>query len=83
MTELEPLFDNVYIKMTQIEMEGILEIPENAQEKPFYGEVIAVGPDVKEVKVGHIVLFKKYMPTEIDENETCITKESDLLGTLI
>jgi chaperonin GroES len=40
---------------------GGLTIPDAAREKPDYGEVIAVGADVKDWKVGDKVTFPKWV----------------------
>lgn len=43
---------------------GII-IPDNAQEKPSSGEVVAVSNEVSELKVGDRVVFGKYAGNEI------------------
>lgn len=43
---------------------GII-IPDNAQEKPSSGEVVAVSSEVSELKVGDRVVFGKYTGSEI------------------
>ncbi|MBU4351166.1 co-chaperone GroES [Candidatus Parcubacteria bacterium] len=67
-------------------------LPESAdKERPEQGKIIAVGPGKKmvsgkiiplNVKVGDIVLFTKYGPTEIkvDNKEYLIAKEEDILA---
>ena len=63
------------------------------QEKPMQGEVIAVGPGVRDesgklvpldVKKGDRVLFGKWSGTEvkIDGEELAIMKESDIFGVI-
>ena len=62
------------------------------KERPEKGKVIAVGPGKIEdgknipvnVKVGDIVLFKKYGPDEfkIDEKEYLIAREDDIIAIL-
>ena len=72
---------------------GGIIIPDTAQEKPMEGEVLAVGPGVRnkageivpmDVKLGDRVLFGKYSGTEvtIDGDELLIMKESDIMGIL-
>jgi len=67
-------------------------LPESAdKERPEQGKIIAVGPGKKmvsgkiiplNVKVGDIVLFTKYGPTEIkvDNKDYLIAKEEDILA---
>ena len=72
---------------------GGIIIPDTAKEKPQQGEVIAVGPGVRDeqgkvvpldVKAGDRVLFAKWGGTEvkIDGEDLLIMKESDILGVL-
>lgn len=79
MAQLQPLLDNVLVKPLEGESttkSGIV-IPDTvSKEKPMRGEVIAAGPGrVKDglmqecpVKVGDVVVFTKYAPTEIKVN---------------
>lgn len=74
--KLKPLADGVVIKPIE-EAEsspGGIILPDSAREKPQKGEVVAVGPgkmgkdgkrDELEVKVGDVVLFRKYGGTEL------------------
>ena len=68
--KIKPLADRVLIKVSEAETKtasGII-IPDNAQEKPQKGTVIAVGKGTKEnpmsVNVGDTVLYGKYAGTE-------------------
>lgn len=77
MAQLKPLLDNVIVKPLEGESttaSGIV-IPDTvSKEKPMRGEVMAVGPGKMKdgviaecpVKVGDIVVFTKYAPTEIE-----------------
>ncbi|MGE4554794.1 MAG: co-chaperone GroES [Candidatus Paceibacterota bacterium] len=93
--EIKPLSDHIFVepiseeKMTK---SGIY-LPENVDEKPMMGKVIAVGPGKKneegkviplEIKVGDKVLFTKYAPTEIkiEGKEYLVIREDDVLATL-
>jgi chaperonin GroES len=64
-----------------------------AKEKPMQGEVLAVGPGVRnedgdlialDVKPGDRILFGKWSGTEVklDGDELLIMKESDIMGIL-
>jgi len=93
--KFKPLHDRIVVKRLAEEQKsagGIL-IPDNAQEKPQQGEVMAVGPgaylDNGEVraltlKKGDRVLFGKYSGSEvkIDGDDYVIMKEEDVLAVL-
>ena len=92
---IKPLYDNIVVKLSKQEgttASGII-IPDSAKkEQPSKGEVVAVGEgkllvsgEIKElkVKVGDVVIFKSYAPSEIpDEDELVIISESDVLGVI-
>ncbi len=61
-----------------------LYLPDNAKEKPVLAKVVAVGPDVKSLKVGDKIVYKEYSTTElkIDSVEYLIVKEEDVLATV-
>jgi chaperonin GroES len=90
-----PLHDRVAIRRLEGEdkSKGGIIIPDTAKEKPQQGEVVAVGPGVRDkdgalaplaVKVGDVVLFGKWSGTEvvIDGQDLLIMKEADLIGVL-
>ena len=89
-TKIKPLADRVLIKVSEAETKtasGII-IPDNAQEKPQKGTVIAVGKGTKEnpmsVNKGDIVLYGKYAGTELkhEGEEFIIMKESDIFAII-
>ena len=55
-----------------------------AKETPNTATVSAIGPDVKNVKVGDRIIYKEYSTTniKIDGVEHLIIKEEDVLATL-
>ena len=68
-------------------------IPETAKEKPLKGRIMAVGPGKynedgelipMSVKVGDMVLFKKYGPDEIevDGRKYLVGDEEDILAII-
>ena len=68
---IKPLADRVLIKVSEAETttaSGII-IPDNVQEKPQKGTIIAVGKGTKDnpmtVKVGDTVLYGKYSIKEL------------------
>lgn len=90
-----PLHDRVLVRRIEAEEKtaGGIIIPDTAKEKPSEGEVLAVGPGVRDeqgklialdVKVGDRVLFGKWSGTEvrIDGEDLLIMKESDILGII-
>jgi chaperonin GroES len=93
--KLRPLQDRVLIRRVEPETKtpGGIFIPDNVQEKPMEGEVVAVGPGVRgedgklqpmELKPGDRVLFGKWSGTEVklDGAELMIMKEADIMGVL-
>ena len=93
--KLRPLQDRVLVRRVEPEKKtpGGIFIPDTAQEKPAEGEVVAVGPGVRDeqgklhpldVRSGDRVLFGKWSGTEIklDGEDLMMMKESDLLGVL-
>ncbi len=93
--KFRPLHDRVAVRRVEEEQKtkGGIIIPDTAQEKPMRGEVLAVGPGVRDekgqlvpldVRVGDRVLFGKWSGTEvkIDGDELLIMKESDIMGIL-
>lgn len=61
-----------------------LYLPDNAKEKPVLASVVAIGKDVKSVKLKDKIIYKEYSTTElkIDGTEYLIVKEEDILGTV-
>lgn len=87
---ITPLADRVVIKVSEAETttaSGII-IPDNVQEKPQKGTVVAVGKGTKDnpmtVKVGDIVLYGKYSMTELkhEGQDFIIMRESDIFGII-
>ena len=93
--KFRPLHDRVVVKRVDSETKtsGGIIIPDTAAEKPQQGEVVAVGPGLRdeagkliaiELKNCDKVLFGKWSGTEvkIDGQELLIMKESDIMGVL-
>ena len=93
---LKPLNDHVIVKPVkkdEVTKFGIV-LPDSAKdEKPEQGEVMAVGSGkllesgnraTMSVKVGDVVLFKKYSPDEfkVDNIEYLVLSESDILAVI-
>ncbi|MDQ5943296.1 MAG: chaperonin GroES [Patescibacteria group bacterium] len=83
---LQPLADRIVLEQIESEEKtssGII-LPDSAKEKPEQAKVIAIGPDVKGIKVGEVVLYTKYGPNEVkvDGNEYLIVKEEDVMAII-
>lgn len=83
---IQPLADRIVLEQLEQEEQtksGII-LPESAQEKPKMAKVLAVGSEVKEVKVGDTVLYKSYGPDDVkvDNKDYMIAKEEDILATI-
>lgn len=90
-----PLHDRVVLRRVESDSKtsGGIIIPDTAKEKPQEGEVISVGPGLRDdggklvaldVKAGDRVLFGKWSGTEIKigGEDLLILKESDILGVI-
>ncbi len=94
--KFRPLHDRIVLRRVTAEQKssGGIIIPDTAQEKPMEGEIIAVGPGLRDddgrlvaltLKAGDRVLFGKWSGTEVklDGEELLIMKESDVMGVLV
>ncbi|MBI4240024.1 co-chaperone GroES [Candidatus Uhrbacteria bacterium] len=93
---LKPLGDRLIVEAIseeEVTKLGIILPDTVSKEKPEKGKVIAVGPGKLlesgqrhpcEVKVGDIIVFKKYSPDDvkIDDKEYLILSESDILAVV-
>ncbi|HSX36091.1 MAG TPA: co-chaperone GroES [Patescibacteria group bacterium] len=61
-----------------------LYLPEKSAEKPKIATVVALGPNVRQLKVGDRIVYKSYSPTElkVDGVDYLLVKEEDVLATL-
>ncbi|MBY5569689.1 co-chaperone GroES [Rhizobium leguminosarum] len=87
------LHDRVVIRRAEgdVKSKGGIIIPDAAKEKPQQGEVVAVGPGLRDksgslvpldVEVGDLILFGKWSGSEvtIDGETLLIMKETDIMG---
>ena len=83
---IKPLADRIVAmrEETHNKTASGLYLPDNSKEKSTIANVIAVGPTVKEIKVGDKIVYKEYSITElkIDKKEYLIVKEEDVLATV-
>jgi len=84
--DIQPLNNYVFVEPLKEDNKtasGII-IPDDAEQKPVFGKVIAKNEKVTNLKVGDKVLFTKYSPTEvkIDSQEYLVIKDEDILAVL-
>lgn len=92
---IRPLHDRVVVKREPPEQRsaGGIVIPDNANEKPTFGKVVAVGQGrvlengqtrAVDIKVGDRVLFGKYSGTEVKVNneELIVMREDDVMAVV-
>lgn len=92
--QLKPLGDRLIVEpisADEVTKAGII-LPDTVdKEKPERGKVIATGPGkmlengtrlAMEIKVGDVVVFKKYSPDEVkvDDKEYLVLSESDIMA---
>ena len=93
--KFRPLHDRVVLKRIEEDAKsaGGIIIPDTVKEKPMRGEIIAVGPGLRDesgkitaldVKAGDRVLFGKWSGNEVklDGEDLIIMKESDIMGII-
>lgn len=69
---IKPLGKRVLIqevKQEEVTKSGIVLPGTASKEKPITGEVLAVGNEVSEVKVGEKVIYEKYTGTEVKDGD--------------
>jgi chaperonin GroES len=85
-TPLQPLGDYVVAQGEEAETKTAsgLYLPEKATEKPKTAKVVAVGKEVKQVKVGDRIVYKSYSTTEVKvgKEDYILVKEEDILATV-
>lgn len=91
--ELKPIGDRVVIRKAEAEkttQSGIF-LPESAQEKPVYAEVVAISDDIlndekrkDSLSVGDKVIYSQYAGTEVklDDIEYIVVKYVDILAVV-
>jgi chaperonin GroES len=83
---IQPLADYVVAQQEEAETKtkSGLYIPGGAQEKPKVAKVLAVGKDVKNVKVGERIIYGGYSNTDVKlGSETyMLVKEENIFATV-
>lgn len=93
--KLKPLHDRVVVKASEAETRsaGGLVIPDNAQEKPTMGRVLAVGAGRRlddgtvlslTVNIGDEVMFGKYsgQAVKVDGEELTVLREEEIFAVI-
>lgn len=80
----QPLGERVLVKRVEeanTTSSGII-IPDNAQEKPSKGEVVAVSKEVSELVCGDVVVFGKYSGSEVslEGGKFLVLETKDIFG---
>lgn len=90
---LKPIGDRVVIQKAEAEKttaSGIV-LPESAQEKPQYAEIVAISADIENdekkknsLKVGDKVIYSQYAGTDVklDDEELIVVKYNDILAVV-
>lgn len=84
-SKIRPLGKRLLIKRCDAAQKvGAILLSEGAKEKPKEGEVVAVGPEEKEILEGDRVLFGAYAGVEIpsDSGDFLIMGEEDILAVV-
>lgn len=85
-TPITPLADNIVAIQEEAETKTAsgLYLPEAAKEKPKTAKVLAIGKDVKQLKVNDRIIYKSYSTTDVKVGSTeyIIVKEEDVLATV-
>lgn len=84
---ITPMGDRIFVKrLENKKMAGMIHIPDQAKEKPLFGQVIACGPGVTDSDINDdaIVLYGKYAGFEINVLGTdyLLLREEEVLGVV-
>lgn len=88
---VEPLFDRMLVRQEELPETSAGGVIRTAQERelnrPLIGEVVAVGPDVRQLKAGETVAFPRHAQTPFQLDETSekllIMREEDVVGRVV
>ena len=83
---INPLADYVVAEAeaAQTKTASGIYLPDSAAEKPKIAKVVAVGKQVKDLKVGDKIIYKGYSTNDVkvDNKEYILVKEEDVLATV-
>lgn len=81
--KITPLQDYIHIKKPRPETKtasGIVLLKEETISK-FQGTALAIGPDVKQVKVGDVIIYKQFCSHATpEERDEYLVSEKDVIG---
>ena len=84
--KIQPLADYVVAQAEEAQTKTAsgLYIPEKSQEKPKISKVVAVGKEVKEVKVGDRIIYGGYSNTDVkhDGEDYMLIKEENIYAVV-
>lgn len=86
MKVLQPTSDRIVIKEPdQATNAAGIDLARSSRERPTLGIVIAVGPEVKEIKVGDEVAFTRFGPNEVEVDKTTyyVLEEKQVLTKIV
>lgn len=83
--KLEPFGDRIVALPAEEPTVGGLILAQGSKERPVVSVVIALGEDVKKIKVGDRVCYTRYAPNEVelDKKTYIILKEEDILARIL
>lgn len=83
-TPIKPLADRVVALREEVQSKTAsgIYLPDSSKEKSVLAKIVAVGPDVKNLKVDDRIVYKEYSTNElkINNQEYLIIKEEDVLA---
>ncbi len=83
---IEPIADYVLAQQEEAETKTAsgLFLPSQSQEKPKVAKVLAIGNEVKKVKVGSRIIYKTHSTNDIKfgKDEYLLIKEEDIIATV-
>ncbi len=84
---IQPMADYVVVQAEEAQTKTAsgLYLPGNAQEKPKTAKVVAVGSDVKEVKVGDRIIYQNEYETttvKVDKESYILVFRKNIIATV-
>jgi len=83
---IQPLADYVVAQQEEAATKTAsgIYLPDAAKEKPQTAKVVAVGKDVKSIKINDKIIYKSYSSTDVkyDKEDYLLIKEEDILATV-
>ena len=81
--KLIPLGKNIWVELVEEseKTSGGIIIPDSAKEQTQRSRVLSVGDEVKVLKSGDQIFFKKYSGTKMDKKHL-VLEEKDVLGII-